>query len=155
MSKEAFIAELRATQKFFEKSTACLKEEDSDFAPAEGMFTAAQQVAHAALSVDWFVEGAFRPEGFDMDFEKHLSDARQVTSLAEARKLFTAAFDRAVAATEARSEEELAVPLPEGPVMGGAPRSAIYGGITDHTAHHRGALTVYSRLRGYEPDMPY
>ena len=45
--------------------------------------------------------------------------------------------------------------LPEGPVMGGAPRLAIVNAITDHTAHHRGTLTVYSRLRGHTPAMPY
>ena len=45
--------------------------------------------------------------------------------------------------------------LPEGPVMGGQPRFTIFGAITDHTTHHRGALTVYSRLRGHVPAMPY
>jgi len=46
-------------------------------------------------------------------------------------------------------------PMPEGPVLGGAPRIAIVSGITDHTAHHRGALTVYARLSGKVPPMPY
>jgi uncharacterized damage-inducible protein DinB len=32
---------------------------------------------------------------------------------------------------------------------------AIFGAITDHTAHHRGALTVYARLNGIVPPMPY
>ena len=45
--------------------------------------------------------------------------------------------------------------LPEGPIMGGLPRMAIFGAITDHTAHHRGALTVYARLQGVVPPMPY
>ncbi|NJL28826.1 MAG: hypothetical protein HC897_13505 [Thermoanaerobaculia bacterium] len=39
--------------------------------------------------------------------------------------------------------------------MGGKPRAAIIGAIVDHTAHHRGTLTVYSRLLGYVPPMPY
>ena len=39
--------------------------------------------------------------------------------------------------------------------MGGVPRAAILSGITDHTAHHRGALTVYARLLGKTPPMPY
>jgi uncharacterized damage-inducible protein DinB len=39
--------------------------------------------------------------------------------------------------------------------MGGVPRMAIFGAITDHTAHHRGALTVYARLAGAVPPMPY
>ncbi len=47
------------------------------------------------------------------------------------------------------------VPLPEGPVMGGAPRMAIISAIEEHTAHHRGALSVYSRLLGLGPPVPY
>jgi hypothetical protein len=31
----------------------------------------AQQVAHAAQTLDWFVEGASKDAGFDLDFEKH------------------------------------------------------------------------------------
>jgi len=37
----------------------------------------------------------------------------------------------------------------------GAPRAAVVSGIADHTAHHRGALSVYARLIGKEPPMPY
>ena len=155
MNAHALTSELRATQRFFNKSTACLEEEDSSFAPTEGAFTAAQQVAHCALTVDWFVEGAFRPEGFDMDFEQHLVHARRVESLGEARRMLDEAFGRAIQVFSSKSPDELATPLPEGPVMGGQPRWAVVGGITDHTAHHRGALTVYSRLRGHIPEMPY
>ncbi len=155
MNKEILITELRATQQFFDKSTSCLKEEDSTFAPVEGMLSVAQQVAHVAQSVNWFIEGAYRPEGFDMDFESHMQQVQGVTSLKAARKMLADAFDRAVEVTSSKSPEELMAPLPEGLVMGGEPRIAIYGGITDHTAHHRGALTVYSRLRGYTPEMPY
>ena len=39
--------------------------------------------------------------------------------------------------------------------MGGQPRLAIFGALTDHTAHHRGALSVYTRLLGKVPPMPY
>jgi uncharacterized damage-inducible protein DinB len=39
--------------------------------------------------------------------------------------------------------------------MGGVPRFAITNALTDHTAHHRGALTVYARLLGLVPPMPY
>jgi len=35
------------------------------------------------------------------------------------------------------------------------PRMAMIGAITDHTAHHRGALTVYARLNQVVPPMPY
>jgi uncharacterized damage-inducible protein DinB len=39
--------------------------------------------------------------------------------------------------------------------MGGLPKHAIWTAVLDHTAHHRGALTVYSRLLGKVPAMPY
>ena len=52
-------------------------------------------------------------------------------------------------------QEELRASLPPGPIMGGVPREAFVNGLADHTAHHRGALTVYSRLLGKVPDMPY
>jgi uncharacterized damage-inducible protein DinB len=39
--------------------------------------------------------------------------------------------------------------------MGGQPISDIVWGMVEHTAHHRGALTVYSRQLGKIPVMPY
>jgi uncharacterized damage-inducible protein DinB len=147
--------ELDAAKDFFDRSTRNLTEAHSTLTPAEGMMSAAQQVAHAAQTIDWFMEGAFRPEGFDLDFESHAKAIAGCTSLAEAR----AWFDRAIAAAKttvaAKSDADLMTPLPPGPVMGGAPRMAIFGSITDHTAHHRGALTVYARLAGVVPPMPY
>lgn len=148
-------AELDSAHEFFNRSTRNLTEAHSSVVPAEGMMTAAQQVAHAAQTVEWFMEGAFRPGGFDLEFEKHLAACQAVTSLAEAR----AWFERAMAAAKARvatlTDAELLAPLPEGPIMGGLPRMAIFSSITDHTAHHRGALTVYARLQGIVPPMPY
>jgi hypothetical protein len=60
----------------------------------------------------------------------------------------------ATARVASLSDAELLEALPEGPIMGGAPRMAIFGAITDHTAHPRGALTVYARLNGIAPPMP-
>ena len=155
MDPEAFVQMLRDTKEWFDRSTRCLEEEDSDFAPSEGAMTAAQQVAHVAQTVDWFMEGAFRPEGFDMDFEGMGAEIMKVKSLAAAREWVERAFAAAIEKTSSQSAADLAVSLPEGMVMGGAPRFAIYGAIQDHTAHHRGALTVYSRLRGRKAAMPY
>ena len=149
------LAELRSAHEFFNRSTRNLTEAQSTFAPAEGMMTAAQQVAHVAQTIDWFVDGAFRPEGFDQNWEDQARVVGGYTSLEKAR----AWFERAVASARARvaslSDADLLVPLPEGPIMGGLPRFAIFGAITDHTAHHRGALTVYARLNGIVPPMPY
>ncbi|NOT43305.1 MAG: DUF664 domain-containing protein [Acidobacteria bacterium] len=149
------LAELDSAQEYFNRSTRTLTEAQSGLAPAEGMMTAAQQVAHAAQTIEWFVEGAFRPEGFDQDWETHAKAVQAVTSLAAAREW----FDRAVASAKgtlgSKSDADLLAPLAPGPIMGGAPRVAIVSAITDHTAHHRGALTVYARTAGLVPPMPY
>jgi uncharacterized damage-inducible protein DinB len=155
MNSEMLVTDLRSTKEFFDRSTRCLTDEDASFAPVEGTWTVAQQVAHVAQTVDWFIEGAFRPEGFDTDFDKLAEEVARVQSLTEARAWVDAAFARAIEVIGARTSEELAQPLPAGEIMGGAPRFAIVSAIGDHTAHHRGALTVYARLRGRVPAMPY
>jgi hypothetical protein len=56
-------SQLLASQDFFNRSTRVLEETDSQFRPHEGMMTVAQQVAHAAQTLDWFIQGASRAEG--------------------------------------------------------------------------------------------
>jgi uncharacterized damage-inducible protein DinB len=155
MNKQAMLGEVAAMENFFDRSTRVLDEADSTFAPGEGMFTAAQHIAHVAQTVEWFFQGAFAAGGFDMDFERMDKEVRKVGSIAAARAWFDRACDAAKSAVETHSESEWQQALPAGPIMGGQPRYAILGSLTDHTAHHRGALTVYSRLRGKVPPMPY
>jgi uncharacterized damage-inducible protein DinB len=150
-----FANQLLASQDFFERSTRVLDEADSGFRPREGMMTVAQQVAHTAQTLDWFIEGLSRPEGFDLDFEKHAKALEGVTSLAAARQMLQTAYANSVQFLRARSAEDLAQPLPPGPIMGGQPISDLVWAMVEHTAHHRGALTVYSRLLGKVPPMPY
>jgi len=150
-----FATQLLASQDFFNRSTRVLEEADSGFRPQKDMMTVAQQVAHAAQTLDWFIEGASRPEGFDLDFASHAQALERVTSLAAARKALETAYANAVHFLRSRSAEELAKPLPPGPVMGGQPISDIVWAMVEHTAHHRGALTVYSRQLGKVPVMPY
>ena len=83
--KDRLLAELNATIEYFDRSTRSLTEQDSGFSPAEGVFTTDQQVAHAANTIDWFVQGAFEPAGFDINFAAHDAKVREVTSLADAR----------------------------------------------------------------------
>ncbi len=155
MDPKTCAQQLASTKDWFDRSTRALTEEDSTFAPAKDAMTTAQQVAHVAQTVDWFVEGAFRPEGFDMDFEAAAEEMVAIDSLAKAREWLDRAFAAAIDNISSRSAQEMTKRLPEGPVMGGAPRFAIIGGIQDHTAHHRGALTVYARMQGHTPPMPY
>jgi uncharacterized damage-inducible protein DinB len=152
MDSNSFVQMLRDTKEWFDRSTRCLVEDDSTFAPFDGAMTTAQVVAHVAQTVDWFMEGASRPEGFDLDFERMGAEVAAVDSLTDARAWVDRAFGSAIERTQGLSPMELVTALPDGPVMGGAPRLAIY---QDHTAHHRGALTVYARLRGHTPAMPY
>ena len=154
IAQQAFM-ELDSAHEFFNRSTRNLTEAHSTFAPAEGMMTVAQQVAHVAQTIDWFVEGAFRPEGFDQNWEEQAKTLASYTSLEKARAWFERAVANAKAKVAPMTDADLLVPLPEGPIMGGAPRMAIFGDINDHTAHHRGALTVYARLNGIVPPMPY
>jgi uncharacterized damage-inducible protein DinB len=149
-----FGKQLLASKAYFERSTRVLEEADSGFRPREGMMTVAQQVAHAALTIDWFVEGASQPEGFNLDFEAQAKVLMSVTSLTAARQKLEAAYANAVRFVRSLSTEQLARPL-AGPIMAGAPVSDVVLGIIEHTAHHRGALTVYSRALGKVPTMPY
>ena len=155
MSSDAHVRALQTAKAYFDRSTRCLTEEDATFAPVEGMFTAAQHVAHVAQTVDWFLEGVFGDEGFDLDFEKHEREVREVTSLAAARDWLDRAFAAAIEDLQGRSREEMDALLPEDSIMGPVPCHAMVPAIADHTAHHRGALTVYARLRGRMPAMPY
>jgi uncharacterized damage-inducible protein DinB len=149
------VGELSAAHEFFNRSTRNLTEAHSAYAPSPGMMTAAQQVAHAAQTIDWFVQGAFRPEGFSQDWEAQGKVVATYSSLAAARGWFEKAIANAKTVLGAKSDADLMAPLPSGPIMGGMRRMAIVGSIIDHTAHHRGALTVYARLNGVTPPMPY
>jgi len=150
-----FAKQMLASKEYFERSTGVLDEADSVFRPREGMMTVARQVAHTAQTLDWFIEGVSRPEGFDLDFEKQSKALEGVTSLAAARQMLETAYANAIHFLRSRSPEDLSRPLPPGPIMGGQPISDIVWAMIDHTAHHRGALTVYSRELGKVPPMPY
>ncbi|WP_419942467.1 DinB family protein [Candidatus Palauibacter sp.] len=151
---ERLAADLSMSVKLFKKTLETFDEDDSGFAPQPGLFTVAGHVAHAAGTVDWFVDGVFG-EGWDMDFEGHLQEAHATTSLADGMTWLDHAYERAIEVIGSASDDELNEPIGDPRIMAGQPRGAIVNGITDHTAHHRGALTVYARLLGKVPVMPY
>jgi uncharacterized damage-inducible protein DinB len=155
MTPQDVINDLKASQEFFERSTRCLSEENSGFRPAEDTYSVSEQVAHVARTIDWFVEGASRPEGFDMNFDQHIAEIKKVTSLTDARAWLARSYEAAQQFISSKSEVDLQKPLPPGPIMGGMPIWQVFGAVVEHTAHHRGALTVYSRLLGKVPLMPY
>ena len=154
MANEDLTRQLQATQAYFEKTISCFQEADGEFAPKEGQFTVAQHIAHAAQIVEWFFEGAFRPQGFNMAFEELDADVRAITSLEDALAWWRTALQEAHRSIEGSAPESWDEPI-RGALMAGAPRRSILGGIGDHTAHHRGALAVYARLLDRDPPMPY
>src|SRR5260370_33661933 len=91
-----FANQLLASKDFFARSTRVLDETDSGFRPQEDMMTVAQQAAHTAQTLDWFIEGASRPEGFDLDFAEHATSLDAVTSLAPARPLLATSYASAI-----------------------------------------------------------
>jgi uncharacterized damage-inducible protein DinB len=148
------VFELESTRKFFLTTLSVLDEADSGFAPHPEMYTVAGQVAHAAITVDWFMAGGFGA-GWDENYDEHIRQAKAVTSLTTAKAMLVKAFDDAIARVTSASEATLREPIPNDVIMHGAPRVSVISGIADHTAHHRGSLAVYARLLGKVAPMPY
>ena len=154
MKPEEIKLQLNMIREYFNRSTRPLAEEHSNFAAKEGLLTVAGHVAHCAQTIEWFFDSAFAPE-WNMDWEAMEKDVRAVTSLKEARSWFERSIRRATEITEAHTAAEWQSPFQPNPIMGEIPRHSILSAVLDHTAHHRGALTVYQRLLGLTPLMPY
>ncbi|MDH3733723.1 MAG: DinB family protein [Gemmatimonadota bacterium] len=148
------VAQLESSHKFFKGTLSVFDEDESGFAPQPEMFSVAAHVRHVAETVDWFMEGGFG-DGWQLDFEAHVAHSHEATSLAAEIERLDAAYGAATAKVSGLGDGELYAPITDEAIMGGAPRAAVINGITDHSAHHRGALAVYARLLGKEPAMPY
>lgn len=152
--KEGLIKELEMQKTFLLNTINCLTKEDSGFRPNDKMYTVAQHIGHAAETIDWFMEGAFG-KGFDMNYDNYEQRMKEkYNSFDDSVKLLNEATARGIETIKNASDAELMEPI-TGEIMNGAPKLAVIGGITDHTAHHRGALSVYARLLGKVPAMPY
>jgi len=158
MTPEILIQRLTTTKEFLDRATSALTEEDSAFKPDDDAFTVAQQMAHIGMVIDWFIEGGFG-EGFTLNEEGtipgHQEALQEVTSLESARALCTKNFDSAIKTIASKTPEDLFEMMADNAVMGVAPRMAIIDALEDHTAHHRGSLSVYTRMLGKVPPMPY
>lgn len=152
--KEGLIEQLKTQETFFLNTVSCLTEEDSGFKPKDEMYTVAQHVGHSAETVSWFLEGAFGDKGFDMSFENYEERMKKYTSFDECITQFKDAVAKGIELIQKVPDSELMAPI-TGQIMTGAPKMASVGAIGDHTAHHRGALAVYTRLLGKKPMMPY
>lgn len=152
--QQAALAEIAATRKFFDRTTSVLTEADSGFRATPETMTVASMVAHVAQTLDWFRAGAF-DDDWKMEFEAMTAETEAVASLAAARRWLAEAWQRFEARLAAASDAELASPMADNPILGARPRGSAVAAITDHTAHHRGALAVFARLLGRVPPMPY
>ncbi len=132
-SENPFVPQILASKEFFERSTRVLEEADSEFSPTPDMMTVAQQVAHTAHTIDWFIEGVSRPEGFDLDFAKQAELINAVVSLTKAREMLAAAYDHAIAFVNEKGLEGLMPADSSGTDYGwGADE---FGGRGDDRAH--------------------
>jgi uncharacterized damage-inducible protein DinB len=152
--KAEALAEVNATEKFFDRTARCLDEADSAFRPHPATYSVAAHLDHAADAIDWFREGCLH-DRWSMDFESAIAESHRATSLEAARAELAMAFSRLREEIAGTSAERLAETLPDNPILPGKPRLHVVSAIVDHTAHHRGALAVYARLLGKEPLMPY
>ncbi len=156
MLQDGLLAQLNTAEQFFLKTIEGFTQDNALFKPQDDLYTVTAHIDHTAHTVSWFIDGAFRNEtGFDLDFEQMIEDSHNKTDFAAAKTRLKEAFADARNIIQAQSDENLMTALPDGPIMGGAPKLAIIPGIVDHTAHHRGALAVYCRLLGKVPAMPY
>ena len=154
MTPQILVDQLKASKEYLDRATSELSEADSTYAPDDEAFTTAQQMSHIAKTVDWLMEGGFG-EGFDMNFEEQATILRDIASLKGARSLCAQSYDNAIKLIASKSTEEIFEPMPEGPIMGGDPKFVVVSVIVEHTAHHRGSLSTYTRLCGKVPPMPY
>ena len=154
MQGNSAVMELTSMKQFFHNSISVLEEEDSGYRPHEKAWTVAQQMRHTAMTVGWFADAVFG-EGFKQNWEEQMEFIGKASSLEEEKAYFDKEVEKACTAFGALTEEQLDAPIPDNPMMGPAPKRAIVGAISDHTAHHRGALATYARIMGKEPRMPY
>lgn len=145
---------LRMERRFFHNVIKDFRPEHADFAPRPEMLTVAQHINHVAHTLDWFREGAFGA-GFDLDFEKMAASYKQPLTLEQAVARLNEAYDRLIDLVDGLSEAEIMEPMADNAILGAAPKLVALTANGDHTAHHRGALSVYQRLLGMTPTMPY
>ncbi|MBI1291282.1 hypothetical protein GC173_08570 [bacterium] len=144
----------RGDRHFLDNVLNALPVDAGSAVPLPGMMTAAQQIVHIAATLDWFLEGVFG-SGFHDDFSAQQEALARATSIAEARVQLNAAWDRWIAAVENCPESTLQDVLPPNPFFQGKIRETVIMYNSDHTAHHRGILTVYLRHLGITPPMVY
>ncbi len=154
MDGKLFAQSIAMDRHFLSNAIGQFEPQHADFRPVDGMMTVSQQIRHIGATLLWFQEGAFGT-GFDMDFAKHEVELRNPVTLDQAKAELDAAWDQIIGFVEKMTEAELQSNMAPNPIMGPIPKELAVGGAMDHTAHHRGILTVYLRMLGITPKMIY
>ncbi len=132
-----------------------LKPEHGEFRPVEEILTASQQIKHIALTTRWFYSKALGT-GFDFSsFDEYLEGMQKPIELMEAVRMLNETYDESVPAFEKMTEAQLGAVVKDDPMLGTFLISDLIYYNNEHTAHHRGALSVYLRLLGITPTMVY
>ena len=145
---------VRQEREYLMKIVGAFESGQGKFRPAEGMITVAQQINHITFMIRWFVQGAFGT-GFDLNPDKSAAATREDLDLNEAIRRLNETYDDYIAFLETLTVAELDAHMPPNPILGEVPRISLLRAQADHTAHHRGVLTVYLRLLGVVPPVIY
>jgi uncharacterized damage-inducible protein DinB len=125
--------------------------DQSDFRPAKGMMTAAEQMAHIGAFDEWLVQG-LKHENWALDV---FSDRPEKT-VEEARAFLDHTRTRLLELIESLGAEGINSPMGPNPIF--SPEMYVGNVIMmthSHECHHRGQLVVYTRMMGYTPSMLY
>lgn len=168
---------------FFERTVKVFSESDGEYKPAENMLTVSGQVLHTVAALELFASSYFNLfNDFGKDYkgellsEEHLSSYKMFkdTSWLKISDVANSVsgnsnlpLRKSMAILESTMEaigklfsyltkEQLSRTLGINPIM-----EPYFNGydvvemMLDHTAHHRGGLAQYARIKGYSPFIPY
>ena len=155
MNSKTAVEIITKERKFLDNILRDLKPEHGGFRPVDEMMTVSQQIKHIALTTRWFYSKALGT-GFDFaSFEEYLEEMKKPITLREALDLLNETYDESISAFEKMTGEEFDEVVKDDPMLGTFRKSDMILYNNEHTAHHRGALSVYLRLKGITPRMIY
>ena len=122
-----------------------------DFRPADGMMTAAEQLAHIGAFDEWLYQG-LKHENWAYD----IFTDRPEKTVEEARAFMEYARSRILSLIVELNTDGINSPLGPNPVFSPEMFKAnVFMMTLTHECHHRGQLVVYIRMMGLQPTMIY